>query len=252
MIYPNHDPFTHKDCMNALAKVAPLKLDRTRQSAPQVFEALRELIVSVQLEPGTVLQRAELADHFGISQTPIRDALLRLGEEQLVDIFAQHATVVSRIDLSAALQAHFLRRSIELEILATLCKLPDAQHQQLMQRLNANLAEQDAALKPLDVSKLALADQAFHREMYEAARVGPLWNLVRRQSGHVDRLRRLHLPDEGKPQAIVRDHGAIVEAIARKDAQAAEKALRQHLAGTLAFVDDIRQRYPDWIVSDAR
>lgn len=234
--------------MNALAKVAPLKLDRTRQSAPQVFEALRELIVSVQLEPGTVLQRAELAEHFGISQTPIRDALLRLGEEQLVDIFPQHATVVSRIDLSAALQAHFLRRSIELEILAALCALPDAQHAELVQRLNASLAVQEAALKPLDVPKLAQADLAFHQQMYEAAKVGPLWNLVRKQSGHVDRLRRLNLPDKGKPQAIVRDHRAIVEAIAHKDAQAAERALRQHLAGTLAFVDDIKHRFPDWIV----
>lgn len=235
--------------MNALAKVAPLKLDRTRQSAPQVFEALRELIVSVQLEPGTVLQRAELAEHFGISQTPIRDALLRLGEEQLVDIFPQHATVVSRIDLSAALQAHFLRRAIELEILTTLCGLPDAEHHELVRRLHTNLALQEAALNPLDVSKLALADQAFHREMYEAAKVGSLWSLVRKQSGHVDRLRRLNLPAKGKPQAIVRDHSAIVDAIARKDAQAAEKALRQHLAGTLAFVDDIKQRFPQWIVS---
>jgi DNA-binding GntR family transcriptional regulator len=238
--------------MNALAKVAPLKLDRTRQSAPQVFEALRELIVSVQLEPGTVLQRAELAEHFGISQTPIRDALMRLGEEQLVDIFPQHATVVSRIDLSAALQAHFLRRAIELEILTTLCQLPEAEHRALVARLNASLAEQEAALNPLDVSKLAMADQAFHQEMYEAARVGPLWALVRKQSGHVDRLRRLNLPDEGKPQAIVRDHRAIVEAITRKDAQVAEKALRQHLAGTLALVDDIKRRYPQWIVTSER
>lgn len=248
MIYPKQDPYTHKDRMNALENIAPLRLDRTRQSAPQVFEALRELIVSVQLEPGTVLQRAELAEHFGISQTPIRDALLRLGEEQLVDIFPQHATVVSRIDLSAALQAHFLRLAIELEILRTLCALPEAAHGGLVRRLNASLAMQEAALRPLDVSQLALADQAFHQDLYEAARMGPLWGLVRRQSGHVDRLRRLNLPDEGKPQSIVRDHRAIAEAIAGRDAPAAEQALRQHLAGTLAFVDDIKQRFPDWVV----
>ena len=234
--------------MNALANIAPLKLDRTRQSAPQVFETLRELIVSFQLEPGSVLQRAELADHFGISLTPIRDALLRLGEEQLVDIFPQHATVVSRIDLSSALQSHFLRLAIELEILTALCALPEAEHAALVRRLNANLALQEAALNPLDVPKLALADQAFHQEMYAAAKVGPLWQLVRKQSGHVDRLRRLNLPDEGKPQSIVRDHRAIGEAIALKDAPAAQQALRQHLAGTLSFVDGIRQRFPAWIV----
>ena len=113
MIYPMLPTTRRQDNLSVFAQVAPFKLDRTRQSAPQVFEVLRELIVSVQLEPGAVVQRTELVDYFGISQTPIRDALQRLGEEHLVDIFAQHATVVSRIDLSAALQAHFLRRAIE-------------------------------------------------------------------------------------------------------------------------------------------
>ena len=142
-----------------------------------------------------------------------------------------------------------MRRSVELEVLDVLCDLPDERHRELMRRLNTNLLAQQAALDPLDVPALALADQAFHRELYEAANVGPLWSLVRRQSGHVDRLRRLNLPDKGKPQAIVRDHKAVVEALARKDKGDAVKALRRHLAGTLAFVDDIRARFPDWIVA---
>jgi DNA-binding GntR family transcriptional regulator len=233
--------------MNVLEKMAPLKLDRTRQSAPQVFEALREAIVSVQLEPGTVLQRTELADHFGLSQTPIRDALQRLGEENLVDIFAQHATVVSRIDVAAALEAHFLRRAIELEALRTVCALPGDLHSALMTRLRSHLSNQQRALQPLDVSLLAQADQAFHREMYQAADVASLWSLVRKQSGHVDRLRHLNLPAKGKAGAIVKDHGAILEALERRDPAAAEAALRLHLSGTLSFVRDIQARYPDWI-----
>jgi DNA-binding GntR family transcriptional regulator len=234
--------------MKVLDKLAPLKLDRTRQSAPQVFEALREAIVSVQLTPGTVLQRGELAEHFGLSQTPIRDALQRLGDEQLVDIFAQHATVVSRIDVSAALEAHFLRRAVELEILKTLCELPETQHSELMTRLNAHLQMQESTLQPLDVHRLALSDQAFHREMYEAAGVASLWALVRRQSGHVDRLRHLNLPAEGKAEAIVRDHRAIVQALAGRAPQEAQAALRRHLAGTLSFVQDIKDRFPAWTV----
>lgn len=232
--------------MDVLLKIPRLKLDRSRQTAPQVFEALRELIVSVVLEPGTVLPRAELAAHYGISQTPIRDALMRLGEDGLVDIFPQHATVVSRIDTTVALQAHTLRRAIELEILHTLCALPPDLLAALVQRLQAHLRRQREALEPLDVPALSLADQAFHREMYEAAGLGPLWDLVRQRSGHVDRLRRLNLPAAGKAEAIVRDHAAILAALAKGDAPAAQQALRQHLAGTLSFVSEIVQRYPDW------
>ena len=233
--------------MNGLDKLPLLKLDRTRQSAPQVFESLRESIVSVLLEPGAVLQRAELAEHFGISQTPIRDALIRLGEEQLVDIFPQHATVVSRIDLSAALEAHFLRRAIEVEVLKTLSELPAPDHSALMARLRFHLSVQESALKPLDVQRLAAADEAFHKEMYDSAQVSFLWSLVRKQSGHVDRLRHLNLPAKGKAQAIVQDHQDILEALERRDAAAAEAALRRHLAGTLSFVNDMKKRFPDWI-----
>ena len=82
--------------------MTPAALDRTRQAAPQVFEQLRERIVSLALPPGTVLARAELAQAFGVSQTPVRDALMRLGEEGLVDVFPQHATLVSRIDTASA------------------------------------------------------------------------------------------------------------------------------------------------------
>jgi DNA-binding GntR family transcriptional regulator len=237
-----------KESMTGLVNLPSLKLDRTRQSAPQVFEALREAIISVRLEPGTVLQRAELAVHFGISQTPIRDALIRLGEAQLVEIFPQHATVVSRIDLSAALEAHFLRRAIEVEILKTLCEMSAPEHSALTQRLKFHLGVQESALKPLDVHRLASADAAFHKEMYDAAQVSFLWSLVRKQSGHVDRLRHLNLPAKGKAQAIVRDHRDILVALERRDAAAAEAALRRHLAGTLSFVKGMKKRFPNWIV----
>ena len=229
--------------MTELATLPALRLDRSRQAAPQVFEALRELIVSVTLEPGTVLARAELAEHYGVSQTPIRDALTRLGEEGLVDIYPQHATVVSRIDTGAALQAHFLRRAIELEILVTVCGLPERAHAALMDSLEALLAQQEAGVRRTDLNALA----AFPQAMYEAAGVPALWDLVRQRSGHVDRLRRLNLPARGKAQAIVADHEAILAALQARDAAGACQALRKHLAGTLSFVDKVRQEYPDWM-----
>jgi DNA-binding GntR family transcriptional regulator len=219
----------------------PKRRDRSRQAAPQVFEHLREQILSLELAPGTVLSRADLAAAYGLSQTPIRDALIKLGEEGLVDIFPQHATVVSRIDVSAATQAHFLRRAIESEIAATLATSPDAA---LVKRLRAQIDVQ-AALAG-NAREFIEADRGFHRLMYEAAGVPELFDLVRRRSGHVDRLRMLHLPTPGKERAIVRDHRAIVEAIAEGDAAAAQAAVRQHLSGTLGKVDEIRRRFDDY------
>src|SRR5258707_15507919 len=86
-------------------------LDRDRQAAPQVFERLRGMIVALELPPGSPLSRAALAEQFGVSSTPIRDALMRLDEEGLVEGFPQYATVVSRIDGHRAHQPHFLRQA---------------------------------------------------------------------------------------------------------------------------------------------
>src|SRR5687768_16350815 len=123
------------------SKAMPLRRDRSRQAAPQVLEHLRERIMSLDLTPGTVLSRTELAEDYGLSQTPIRDALIRLGEEGLVDIFPQHATVVSRIDVASALQAHFLRRAIESEIVRVLAGHASAE---LLARLRAQIDVQAA------------------------------------------------------------------------------------------------------------
>ncbi|CAN7266151.1 GntR family transcriptional regulator [Pseudorhodoferax sp. LjRoot39] len=228
--------------MNALPKI---RLDRQRLAAPQVLERLREAILELELAPGTVLARQALAEQFGLSQTPVREALLRLAEEGLVDVFPQHATLVSRIDLRAARQAHFLRRSIELELVRELAlRRPDG----LVAALRRQIALQQALAQAQEYGQFVAADRQFHQLLYAAADMAALVGLVARVSGHVDRLRRLHLPTAGKTESILRDHSAIAEAIAVGDAAAAQEALRTHLSGTLSAVEEIRLQFPDYVV----
>lgn len=224
----------------------PFRLDRTRQATPQVFERLREQILTLALAPGTVLSRAELAVSFGVSQTPVREALIKLGEEGLVDVYPQHATVVSRIGLTAARQAHFLRRAIELEAITSLTTLGAEPVAALVPRLHTLIAQQQQAMQAEDGPQFVRADRAFHAAMLAAAGVAELADLIHQRSGQVDRLRLLHLPAQGKMQAILADHTRIVDAIAARDATAARQALREHLGGTLGFAEALRQQYPDY------
>ena len=230
--------------MSAIDFPTPFKLDRSRHAAAQVFEHLRTMIIGLTLKPGTVLPRAELADYFALSLTPIRDALMRLEEEGLVDIFPQHATVVRPIDVVSATQAHFMRMAIELEVMHTLAAAP---RPDLALELDLLIAQQRAASQREDYNGFVLADQAFHRAMYRAAGVDSLWDLTRRHSGNLDRLRHLHVPLPGKTDSVLRDHAAIVAALAAGDSALAAQAMRAHLSGTLAHLDDIRARYPDYL-----
>jgi DNA-binding GntR family transcriptional regulator len=221
-------------------------LDRSRQVAPQIFETLRGRILSLQLKPNTLLSRATLQAEFGVSQTPVRDALMKLEQEGLVEVYPQHATLVARIDVGAARQAHFLRLAIELEAVR---RVAAERSEAMLAELKRAVAAQ-RRLKPGETQAFDEADRAFHSTLYAAAGVPDLWSLVRRHSGHIDRLRLLNLPLPGKMAAIIRDHEAIVGAVARRDAEGAAAALRKHLSGTLSIVDQIRKQHPDFLRPD--
>jgi DNA-binding GntR family transcriptional regulator len=219
--------------------------DPTRHAAPQVLEALRAAIISMELAPGIALDRAELAQRFGVSQTPVRDALMRLSEEGLVVIRAQYTTQVSRINVPAAREAHYLRRSLEIEIARQLAVAHDdavIAGMRLQLSLQAEFAERK------DFTGFIAADKEFHRQMYVAAGLPRLWAVVVKMSGHVDRLRLLHSPFIGKTDSIMDGHQAILTAIESGDVEAAQQAVREHLSGTLASVEDIQKRYPDYLI----
>jgi DNA-binding GntR family transcriptional regulator len=220
----------------ALSPVGP------RKSAAEVaYERLRDALISLALPPGTVIARGALAQRLGVSQTPVREALIRLQAEQLIEVVPHSATRVSRIDLEAAREAHFLRLAVELEIVRRLARAPSPA---LAAALRAELARMRGFLASGDRAAFAGADEAFHAALYAAAGVPGLRELVRSRSGHLDRLRRLHLPAPGKADAVLADHEALAEAILGGDAEAAEARLRAHLSGTFAEAGRLRAAAP--------
>jgi len=212
-----------------------------------VADVLREKILSLQLKPNETLSRAMLQDQFGVSQTPVRDALLRLEQEGLIEVYPQSATLVSRIDVAAARQAHFLRMAIELEAVRDLAtRSPEAG----AARLKVHLTEQ-RRVASLDLYEdFIAADWNFHRVLYQEAGLEGLWDLVRQRSSHFDRLRRLNLPLTGKVSTVLRDHESLVLAVERGDPEGAAAVLRRHLSGTLTIIPEIRERYPDYLTAE--
>ena len=220
------------------------RLDRFRLASPQIFDNLREMIISLELPPGTVLSRGELQKKFGTSQTPIRDAFMRLEEEGLVEVFPQHATKVSSINLRLAQQALFLRLSLEQEAVRRMTLKRD---EALLAKLNATVEQQEELALHKDFVEFSTADRDFHRQIFEAADIPALWDLVRRRSGHNDRLHQLHLPLSGRSTQIVRDHRRIVDAMRDGDADAAQVAVREHVSRSLSNIEEIRSSYRDFV-----
>lgn len=219
------------------------RLPRRPTAAQMLYDSLRERVLSLELAPGAALSRAEIAQSYGVSQTPVRDALQRLEAEGLVETFPQSRTQVSRIDLAHARETQFLRLGLELEVARVLAALPDPAA--ALAPARRILERQAAALADDDLESFSALDAGFHRALVEAAGHPALWDLIAERSGHIDRLRALNLPDPGKPLDILSRHREILEAIAAGDRAAAEAAVRRHLSGTLQAAEAIKARRPD-------
>ncbi|HEY4201979.1 MAG TPA: GntR family transcriptional regulator [Devosiaceae bacterium] len=228
---------------SATARSTTFALDRKRPVAQQVYEDLRDRIINLELKPGVSLSRPEIADFYTVSQTPVRDAFLKLEQERLVDVYPQSKTLVARIDIDQARETQFLRIAIELEVVHRLATDPDKRGIVAARRL---VEDETQSIADGDLQLFSRLDGRFHATLYRAAGHVALWDLVVSRSGHIDRLRKLDLPSPGKMNAIVTDHQAILAAIEASDPVTAEAEVRKHLSGTLRSVDRIAAGHPGY------
>lgn len=212
-------------------------------AAGRVYATLRDLIVSLDLSPDTVLSRADIAKEHGVSQSPVREAIQELEKEGLVVSFPQSKTLVTRIDVTHARETQFLRLSVELEVAKTLAKARDPDL--LLPSLRI-LKMQKMAGEDQDIAEFTALDRLFHLSLFQAAGVPSLWHLISGRSGHIDRLRRLNLPDPGKMASVLASHEKILTAISKGQLQDVEKHVRTHLSGTLASVSAIMELHSEF------
>lgn len=213
-------------------------------AAQRVYEHLRSRIISLDLPPNTLLSRAELAKEYGLSQTPLREALQRLEAEGLVSIYPQSRTEVTRLATSEIQEAHFLRTAIETE---TVRRLALACDPLVLSRLKTIVTMQETiANNPAELTSFQDLDELFHQTLLAGVGQERLHALLRSRTGHLNRLRRLDLPGPGKIARILRGHRAIIAALEEKDAEAAQAAIREHLSQTISRIDELRAKRPDY------
>jgi DNA-binding GntR family transcriptional regulator len=216
----------------------------TASAAPdRVYADLRDRIVSLELPPGTTLGRNDIAQHYGVSQTPVREALQRLEEDGLVQIFPQSKTVVSQIDVRQLYETQVLRVAIETEIVRRLAATKGGE---TLKHAAAILRMQQALLGTDETAMFTDLDRAFHRTLFDGVGMVPLHLMLLRRLGHLYRCQRLELPHEGRMEAIVEAHQAIIDGIASGGGERAAEEMRKHLSGTISRVPSLLASHPDY------
>ena len=211
-----------------------------RSARSIVHERLRDEIVGLRRPPGSPLSEAEIAGELKVSRTPVRESLILLAEEGLVDVYPQKGSFVGPIRFDDVVTAQFVRESLEC---ASLSEVTTQAHD--IEQLRRLLDQQRSADQRGDIDDFFRLDEAFHELLMTIGGHPAAWRIAAQAKAQMDRARRLSLPDDHKMTDLITQHTEVVDRLAEGDTEAAVAALRQHLRIVLDDVARIQRENPD-------
>ncbi|MFW2589468.1 GntR family transcriptional regulator [Sagittula sp. SSi028] len=220
-----------------------------RGSVDRITHALYHEILTLKLLPGAKISEADVAQRFGVSRQPVRDAFTRLANLDLLLIRPQKATEVRKFSMRAIAHARLIRLAVEAEMLrraAERCTLPQARS------LDRALADQRDLLACGDYPSFSKLDYAFHKTLCHIAEADDAFDVIQTEKAKVDRLCMLGLAREDRMPDLVDDHAKIAEAVKAGAADEAVAALRAHLARLDGTIDAIFARHPEFFDGEDR
>jgi len=232
-----------------LRSTGAVRPGRAETAAKMLYRRLKAEIVSMQRKPGESIIEREIASSYGVSRTPVREAILRLADEALVDIFPQSGTFVARIPLASLPEAILVRKALE-QLTARLAAETASAEQ--VSELYGLIERQRRMQRAGNRDRFHEADEAFHAAIAESAGHPGIWTLIQQVKIQVDRYRRLTLPVPGRMARVLQEHIAIVKAIEARDPARAAAAMAAHLDGLSASIADVRDLNPEYFVEDLR
>lgn len=212
--------------------------------AAQIYEQLRRAITSLSMLPSEALSEKELSLQLGVSRTPVREALIRLADEGLIDIFPQRGSFVAPIRLRDVEEAQFIRESLEVAVAK---RLSAGCSSRFLAEVKSNLSDQEKAVSAEALDLFLELDEAFHRSFCEEAGLSKSWRVIQTVKLQMDRVRYLSLPDLGHLRALLVQHRSIVDAIESGDAELAGAAMALHLKEVLKTAQKLSEHRRDLV-----
>ena len=216
--------------------VAPLK---RRRLVDEATRTLRNGILNGRLSDGTRLRQTDLADQLRISRTPIREALVRLQDEGLVELLPGGGVRVKLLNPEEAVELYDLREVLDGLAARLAAARATAATRARLERALGRMAQ---CLERRDANQWFPAHVAFHEEIFRAAgnaRLLALGTVVRLSIRH---FHPLLLRTAHRLEDAWREHRAIFEAIVARDAERAETLARAHIATAKAIVLGVLQQ----------
>ena len=195
-----------------------------------VYNKLRQAIIKGKLRPGQKVVMAELAKSFGLSETPVREAIRRLESEGYIDFTPHMGAIVTKIDEGELVEIYLIR--IALEELATRLAVPHVGEKDI-DFLNRKNREMEAAIQQGQYENLAAMNKAFHLRIYKAAPFPRLYKMICDLWDTFERWPSVFSYVPERAAASVQEHKKIIQALLARDMDQADRLIKEQKERTM-------------------
>ena len=218
------------------------------ENKSSVYNILRKKIVNLDLKPGEEIDIKEFSKKLGVSRSPLRDALLRLASDKLVDIFPQKGTRVALLNKEIIRQERFMRINLELSVLEEcMRKIEDNGRKKILcAKMQTLLITQHASLMDDDKIGFFNDDDEMHHLIYQEAECEWIWETLVSRTGNDSRIRVLSCELRGISDKIETEHKNLVGAIFRGNIEEAVRLEKEHLTRLYEEIEELEKNYPQY------
>jgi GntR family transcriptional regulator, rspAB operon transcriptional repressor len=218
------------------------RLDRRFSLRDQIYGIVRTMILTGVIQPGETIDEKAIAAKLSVSRTPVREAVKKLSDENLVEVVAQSATRAAPMDRHEIEQSYLIRRALEIESASQAAgRMTQDHHDRLSDILHAH----ERAIERRQFVEAIRADDAFHEQIAMISNLPRLWQAIEISKAQIDRCRHIMVPRSGQAEATLQQHRDIMRAIASADPNGAGAAMRVHLEAAyqsaIKFLDETKQ-----------
>ncbi len=193
---------------------------------PQVYQILRQAILSEQLKPGERLVERKLAMQLGVSRTPVREAIRKLESEGLLKHIPRKGVVVARLSPQEAWEIYHIRAVLEGLAARLAAEWITAKELEHLEKL---IAEMEKAVETKDLNYLNELNSQFNEAVYGAAKSPRLKQMISNLYDYIVSFARVGYSLPGRIQEVLAEHRALFEAIKKGDVEEAERVARKHV-----------------------
>lgn len=210
------------------------------------YQRIRSDIMDLTLEPGTALSVRKFADRYQVSRTPAREAVIRLQKENLVNIYPQSKTIVSKISIKRIQEEQFIRKTLELAATDDFIANGSSLVTDAMEYI---IGQQKKYLHMEKSREFFESDNNFHRLIFDTAEKSLAWTTVNVVSSHYNRFRFLSTEVKGLDQRIVDEHIQILQAAKAGDAAEMKRLLAVHVDYIQTEFEKLLAIYPQYFAA---